>query len=135
MKSRPLFPLRFAKLFMLANALFWLIFGVFFAFKSQPYRPHKPVFEERAPDLIYFGRALSYLENEQMMPLVRTTLLVQWPSFFVARPLNWCFSRRGIVVDHRYWGISVGGYYLIVVCLLSFLQWYLFGLFIDYLRR
>lgn len=56
MKSRLLSPLRFAKLFTVANALFWLIFCAFFILKSYPYKPHKPVSEERSPELIYFGR-------------------------------------------------------------------------------
>jgi hypothetical protein len=34
-----------------------------------------------------------------------------------------------------YGGIDVGGYYLILVCLLSFAQWYLIGLLLDCLRR
>lgn len=125
----------FAKILLLANASLWLIFLVFFMFKSHPYTPHKPIFEERSPELIYFGRALSYLENEQMIPLIRTIRLVQLPSFYAASPFNSFFSRRGTSVDHLYWGISLGGYYLFLVCLLSFVQWYLLGFLIDYIRR
>ena len=66
---------------------------------------------------------------------MRAARFVQWPSFHGAIPLNWYFSRRGIVVDHLYCGISVGGYYLILVCFLSFLQWYLIGFSIDWARH
>jgi hypothetical protein len=120
---------------MLANVVFWLFCGIFFVVKSKPYSPHKPIFEERAPDVIYFGRAFSYLENEKPILLVRTAQFVQSPSFYAASPLNWFFSGRGITVDREYWGISVGGYYLILVCLLSFLQWYLVGLLIDFIQK
>jgi hypothetical protein len=125
---------RFAKLLMLANVMFWLIFAGGFAFKSYPYKPHQPFFEERSPELIYFGRALSYLENERLTPFMRVTFTVQKPSFYAASPLNFYFSRKGIVVDQLYGGISAGGYYLLLVCLLSFMQWYIVGLIIDLTR-
>jgi len=134
-KFRSLGHFSFARLLTLANVVFWVVFAVFFAVKTYPYQPHKPVFEERSPEFIYFGRALSILENEQVSPLMKTTLVVQKPSFYAARPLFWYFNSRGITVDRQYRGVSVGGYYLLLVCLLSFLQWYLVGFFIDYLRR
>jgi hypothetical protein len=55
--------LLFTKVFALANALFWLIFGFLFLSSSYAYKPHPKQFEERGPELIYFGRALSYLET------------------------------------------------------------------------
>jgi len=126
--------LRFAGLLTLANALFWLTFVILFVAKSYPYRPHEKVFEELGPDYIYFGRALSAMENEHITVLERTTQLVQGPSFYAARPYLWYCKSRGIVVDRLFWKISAGGYHLLLVCLLSFLQWYLVGFFIDYLR-
>ena len=134
MKSRFLAHLSFAKLLILANVAFWLVFGVLFVVKSYPYEPHKPVFEEEFPALTYFGRALP-VQQQYMGGLMRTTQFVQRPSFYAARPFFWYFNSHGIVVDHLYWGISVGGYYLLLVCLLSFLQWYLVGLSIDWVRR
>jgi hypothetical protein len=56
-------------------------------------------------------------------------------SFVVAKPHFWYFNTQGITLDHLYRGVSVGGYYLILVCLLSFFQWYLVGLSIDYFAR
>jgi hypothetical protein len=134
MKSKSFPHFSFARSLLLGNACLWLILRVFFVLKSYPYIPHKPIFEERSPELIYFGRALSYLENEKMIPLIRTIRLVQLPSFYAASPFNLLFSRRGMAVDQLYWGISVGGYYLLLVCLLSFVQWYLVGVLIDYIR-
>jgi hypothetical protein len=134
-KFRSLGRFSFARLLTLANVVFWVVFAVFFVVKAFPYQPHKPVFEERSPEFIYFGRALSILENEQVSPLMKTTLLVQKPSFYAARPFFWYFNSRGITADRQYRGVSVGGYYLLLVCLLSFLQWYLAGFLIDFLRR
>jgi hypothetical protein len=123
---------RLPRLFLLGNAVFWLIFGTNFALKSYAYTQHTKVFEEESSPYILWSRAFPF--NEYMSPLMRATRVVQWPSFYAATPVNLYFSHRGIVVDQLYWGISVGGYYLICVCLLSFLQWYLVGLFLVYLR-
>jgi hypothetical protein len=135
MRPHRLSSLRFARLFTLANALFWLIFAILFVAKSYPYRPHEKVFEELGPDYIYFGRALSALENEHIRVLERTTQLVQAPSFYAARPYLWYCKSRGIVVDRLYWGISAGGYHLILAFVLSFFQWYLIGLFVDWIKH
>lgn len=120
------------RLFMLANAILWLIFSTNFALKSYTYRHHTKIFEEESSPYILWSRAFPF--DEYMSPLMRATRVVQWPSFYAATPVNLYFSHRGIVVDQLYWGISVGGYYLICVCLLSFLQWYLVGLLLAYLR-
>jgi hypothetical protein len=133
MNQRIAAPLRFTTLLIFANCLFWLIFAIDFRSRTYPYKPHPPVFEEQAPPYIFWGRAFPTFEY--LNSVMRTAHLVQWPSFYAAIPLNFYFSRRGIVVDHQYGGISVGGYYLVAVCLLSFLQWYLIGLFIDWIRH
>jgi hypothetical protein len=63
------------------------------------------------------------------------TFAIQAPSVLAARPFFWFFNDRGITVDHSYAGISVGGYHLILVFGLSFLQWYLVGRFFDWAKR
>jgi hypothetical protein len=32
------------------------------------------------------------------------------------------------------WGVSIGGYYLLLVIVISFVQWYLIGLVINFMR-
>jgi hypothetical protein len=122
--------LRFARLLVLANSIFWLIFAINFAAKSYTYRPHVRAFEEVSA-YIFWSRAFPM--DQLASPLMRVTRFVQWPSFYAAGRLF--FVHRDIDVSRIYWGISLGGYYLILVCLLSFLQWYLLGLLIDYARR
>jgi hypothetical protein len=126
------------RVLVIANALFWLSFSVFFIIKSYPTEPHRRVvfgFEETPPNLIYFGRAFCYFQDAQTFEVVRAIHLVQMPSFYAASPLNWYLChRRGMVVDDVYWGISEGGYYWLLVCMFSFLQWYLVGNIIDRLR-
>lgn len=133
MKSTFLGTHPFARLFLLGNGVFWLVFAVNFVVRSYHYEQHVRVFEEESPPYILCSRAFPF--EQYMSPLMRVTRLLQWPSFYAATPVNLYFSHRGIVVDQLYWGVSAGGYYLILSCLLSFLQWYLVGLLIDYARK
>lgn len=126
--SRP-----FTKVLVLANAVFWFVFIVYFAARSYAYQPHQLMFEEVVPSYIFWGRAFPV--EKYMSPFLRATRLIQAPSFYAGRPLFWYFDNRGVFVNDLYAGVSVGGYYLIVVCLLSFAQWYLTGLLMDYFRR
>jgi len=133
MKSALFGPHPFARLLLLANAVFWVAFAIYFQSNSRPYKPHTPMFEEQSPLYTYYGRALP--AEQYMTPLMRTTRFIQWPSFFVARPFFWYFDRHGIDGERVYGGISITGYYLLIVCALTFLQWYLVGLLADYLRN
>ena len=126
--SRPL-----AKLLVLANAVFWLAFAVYFIANSYPYQPHQKLFEEESPPYVFLGRAFPF--DEYVSPFMRTTRFIEAPSFSAATPVFWYFDSRHIDADHLYAGVDVGGYYLISVCLLSFAQWYLIGRLIDHTRR
>lgn len=131
MKFRMISGLSVAALAVLGNALFWLVFSILFAVGSYPYQPHRPRFEEISAAYIFFGRTLKLLDTGTRVGLsplfLRVTYFVQWPSAYSARPFFWYFNRHNISVDQQYFGISVGGYFLLLVCLLSFLQWYLMG--------
>ena len=129
----------FAGYVLLANAISWFVFAVLLIVQSHPYAPHRPYFEEPTPSYIFLGRAVGQIDSgtggtlpSSLMKVIRG---VQTPSFVAARPYFWYFNRHGITVDHLYRGLSIGGYYLIQVCLLSFVQWYLICLPIDYVKR
>jgi hypothetical protein len=127
MKSR----LSFARLMMLANGIYWMVFAVLFVTGSYPYRPHRPVFEEVAPNYIFFGKALRQIDTGTGVGLpprlITLTYAIQRPTVLATRPFYWYFDSHDITVDQLYWGVSVGGYYLLLVCVLSFVQWYLIG--------
>jgi hypothetical protein len=133
MKSPFLNAWKLARLLPLANGAFWLLFSINFLANSHRYKPHPTMFEEQSPLYVYYGHAL--LAEQYMTPVMRITRFLQWPSFSAASPYFWYFDRHGIYGERLYAGISVTGYYLVLVCLRSFLQWYLLGFFIDYLRR
>ena len=125
------------RLTLLANLVFWIVFWMLFFAQSEPYKPHRPRFEEVFPYYIFFGRGLHMIDpgtGAGLPPaLIEVAHAVQKLSFLAARPYYWYFDRRGIVVNELYGGISVGGYFLLLVMLLSFLQWYAVGLVIDWL--
>jgi len=122
----------FAKILLAANFFFWLLFAINFALSSEPFELHEKQWEEHSPAYVFWGHAFYVKQYANFV--MRTTKLAQKPSFYAGVPFNLIFSRRGIAVDKLYRGISVGGYYLIVVSLISFLQWYVVGLILDRFR-
>jgi hypothetical protein len=139
MNSRLFSRLSFIRAALLVNGTYWFVFAILFAINSYPYAPHPMGFEEITPSHIFFGRALRPLNTGTGIGVdprwVKITYLIQWPSARIARLFYWHFNQHEVAVDTQYWGISLGGYYLIIVCLLSFLQWYLVGMLFDYARK
>ena len=131
MKSDPLGSRLFTRVFLVANAVFWLVFAVYFVDKSQAYQPHPLKFEEVTPLYIFWGRGLPF--DHYMSPFMRAARFIEAPSFYAARPFFWYFNTRNITADHLFASVSVDGYYLLLVCLLSFGFWCLAGWLIDYL--
>jgi hypothetical protein len=128
---------KLSRLLPLLNLVFWLVFSVILVIQSFPYRPHKhkPAFEEISYSYIFFGRALREIDSGTGVALpptlMKVTYAVQRPSVVAARPFYLYTNGRGLVVDNLFFGISVGGHHLLVVCLLSFAQWSLVGLLFD----
>jgi len=126
--------LRFTTLLIGANAVFWLLFAINFAARSYTYHPHAKVFEEPSPPYIVFNRAFPF--DKYMTPFMRTSRFLQWPSFkAVAKPYFWYFNNHNIDGDALYGGISVSGYYLLLVFVVSFLQWYAVGWLVERARK
>ena len=117
--------LRVTAVLMSSNLILWVVWAINFVVKSQPYTPHVKVFEEYSPPYIFWGRAFPFTEYGS--PVMQATKILQWPSFHAAIPLSYFFSQRGDFIDKLYWRVSVGGYYLLLVFLLSFIQWYFVG--------
>jgi hypothetical protein len=134
-KWRELTGMKFARLLPLLNFAFWLGFGALFVAQSYPYQPHRLAFEEITPSYIFFGRALREIDSGTGVALppalMNVTYAIQKPSVLATKSFYCYFNSRGIVVSHLFWGISVGGYYLLVVSFFSFLQWLLIGFFVD----
>jgi hypothetical protein len=122
-----------AKAILIANACFWLYFWVAFAHSSQPYDPrpwgHGPV------DLYSFwGYAIGLTRSSFLYPFMQIAYWVQFPSFLVATLIqNTVFAR--VSADQFLAGISVGGYKLLAIMVLSFFQWYLVACVVQNLWR
>ena len=125
--------MRATSVLMAGNGILWLVWIANFLILSKPYAPHNKVFDEHSPPYIFWGRAFPL--EAYASTVMQTVKFLEHPSFFLAIPVNYFFSSRGKLVDDLFWGVSAGGYYLITVFVLSFLQWYLIGILVDYARR
>lgn len=117
-----------------ANLLFWAYFWVDFAGRVVSYEVRQPKFEEVLPTFVFYGRALPS-DQERRLTSLRLAKVLHAPSFWVARPYVWITTSKGILWDKVYWGVSPGGYLLLIVMVLSFGQWFLVGLGVRRLLR
>lgn len=116
---------KYLRLLLLANLCLWIYFGVAFAHASQPYDPrpwgHVPV------DLYTFwGHSIGLTKSSLEYPFMEVIFWVQFPSFLLATLIQRVFFGN-VSADRFFLGISIGGYKLLAVLLLSFAQWYFIG--------
>jgi hypothetical protein len=110
---------------LMANLGLWVYFWIAFAQASQPYDPrpwgHNPV------DVYCFGgHAIGLTKSAFMYPFMELIRWIEFPSFLLVTLIQWAFFSR-VSADQFLLGISTGGYKLLVIMVLSFLQWYLVG--------
>ena len=125
-----------SKILLIANLLFWIYFGIAFTRASYPYSPE--VWNYTAPTApagyTFFGHSIGQRESAFQHPFFQTMFFVEFPSFAVARVgQNLLFP--SVTGDRVFVGISEGGWRLLVVGLLSFLQWYLVGWTVHKISR
>src|ERR1700682_313792 len=111
---------KFVKLLLLANLCLWIYFWVGFAHSSQPYdsRPwgHPPV-----EPYSFGGHAVGLTTSIYSYSFMRVTYWAEIPSFgFVSIVMRVLFGR--LPSDELLFGISVGGYKLLGVMIVSFFQ-------------
>jgi hypothetical protein len=124
---------KYIRLLLIANLCFWIYFGVEFAHASQPYDPrpwgHVPV------DVYTFGgHSIGLTKSSLEYPFMKATFVIQFPSFLLMTLVQNVFFAR-VSADKFFLGISTGGYKLLAIMLLSFLQWFLIGWVIQKLYR
>lgn len=114
---------RMVTIFFLANTLFWVYFWTAFALSSEPHEPrpwgHFPVDEHT-----FWGHSIGLTKSTQLYPFMRWARRVQFPSFVAVIVIENLFFRE-IGAGTTLLGISFQGWRLLVVMLVSFLQWYL----------
>ncbi len=116
-----------------ANLGLWIYFWIAFAQASQPYDPrpwgHPPV-----DVYCLWGHAIGLTRSSFMYPFMALIRWIEFPAFLLATLIQWAFFSR-VSADQFLLGISTGGYKLLVIMVLSFLQWYVVGKAIQRFRR
>jgi hypothetical protein len=106
------------------NALLWLVFwGIFFS-SSRSVVPTWPP----SDGIMVLGRSCDLLAPTN--PHHWLTYLVFWPSaptWLIASPIF------RMILDFYHLGMNLSGTRLVVVCVASFLQWYLIGRLLSWL--
>jgi hypothetical protein len=116
-----------------ANLCLWIYFWLSFAHFSYQYRPN-PLGHPAGTGYTFWGHAIAVAESPNFYLFFRVLYRVEWPSFQL--PLLALRSLYSPLLLYGFFGgVSKGGWLLLAVMPLSFFQWYLVGLFIDYLRH
>jgi hypothetical protein len=110
---------------LLANLCFWIYFAISFAQASYPFK-HDPWGHPAGAGYTFLGHSIGIVESPFAHRFFEVMSWVEFPSFAVARlGQNLLFPH--VTGDQFFEGISEGGWRVLAVALLSFLQWYLVG--------
>lgn len=121
------------KVLLAANLCLWIYFWIAFAHASYPYHPN-PFGHPAGTGLTFWGHSIAVIEDGLSYPFFRTVYWIEFPSFSVAITLARLFYHP-LLLYGFFVGISKGGWFLLTVMLLSFLQWYFIGWAIQKLCR
>lgn len=116
---------KFTKLLLAANLCFWIYFAISFAQASYPFK-HDPWGHPAGAGYTFLGHSIGIVESPFLHPFFNAMFWAEFPSFALARVGENLFFPH-LTADQFFAGISEGGWRLLVVVLLSFLQWYLVG--------
>jgi hypothetical protein len=116
---------KFVKALMVANLCFWIYFGIAFAQASYPFQAD-PLGHPAGTGYTFWGHSIAVVESALTYPFFRIMFYAEFPSFALATLAVRVFSPHQLV-NGFFAGISGGGWLLLAVMLLSFLQWYLVG--------
>jgi hypothetical protein len=124
---------RVVKLLLVANLCLWIYFAAAFAHAAQPYdsRPwgHPPV-----EPYSFGGYVVGSTVSIYSYAFMKITYWAELPSFvFVSAVMRLVFGR--LASDRIFAGISLPGYKLLAVLIVSFLQWYLIGRIVEKVWR
>ncbi len=109
---------------MVANVCFWAFFWIAFFKAARPYLPAQP----HGPVDLYciWGRAIGLTTSSFLYPFMKVAFVIEFPSFLLITMIQNLFFSR-LSSDYFVGGISVGGFKLLAIMAVSFVQWYLLG--------
>lgn len=116
---------KFVKMLLIANLFLWVYFWISFAQASYPFR-RDPWGHPAGAGYTFAGHSIGITESSFTHPFFNFAFWVELPSFALARVgQNLLFPR---VTGGRFFaGISEGGWRLLAILALSFVQWYFVG--------
>ncbi len=116
---------KFVKVLLIANLCLWIYFGIAFAHASYPFR-RDPWGHPAGAGFTFAGHSIGIVESPFKYLFFKLVFWIEFPSFVLDRGAeNLLFSH--LTSDRFFAGISVEGWSLLTIVLLSFLQWYLVG--------
>jgi hypothetical protein len=113
------------KVLLVVNLCLWIYFWIAFAQASYPFRPD-PLGHPAGTGYTFWGHSIAVVESGLVYPFFRVMFYVEFPSFALATLVVRMFSPHQLI-NGFFVGISGGGWLLLAVMLLSFLQWYFIG--------
>jgi hypothetical protein len=111
----------------------WGYFWIAFAQASEPYNPH-PWTNVPVDLYSFWGHAIGQTQSPYMHPFMNLMFWAEFPSMALVTLIQRVFFSKASA-DAFLLGISTGGYKLLAIMLLSFLQWYLIGKGIQRLTK
>ena len=116
---------KFVKTLLIANLFLWVYFWIAFAHASYQYR-RDPWGHPAGAGYTFAGHSIGIMESSFTHPFFNLAFWVELPSFALARVgQNLLFPQ--VTGDRFFAGISEGGWRLLMILVLSFVQWYLVG--------
>jgi hypothetical protein len=116
---------KFTKGLLVANLCLWIYFWIAFAQTSYPFRPN-PLGHPAGTGYTFWGHSIAVVESAFGYSYFEVMFYAEFPSFVLATLMVWVFSPHQLI-NGFFAGISGGGWLLLAVMLLSFLQWYFIG--------
>jgi hypothetical protein len=116
---------KFVKVLLIANLCLWIYFWIAFVQASYPFRPD-PLGHPAGTGYTFWGHSIAVVESGFVYPFFRILFYVEFPSFALATLIVRVFSPHQLI-NGFFVGISGGGWLLLAVMLLSFLQRYFIG--------
>ncbi len=101
------------------------VFWIAFAQASYPFRPD-PLGHPAGTGYTFWGHSIAVVEAGFVYPFFKVMFYAEFPSFALATLVVRIFSPHQLI-NGFFAGVSGGGWLLLAIMLLSFLQWYFVG--------
>ena len=116
---------KLVKVLLVVNLGLWVYFWIAFAQASYPFRSD-PLGHPEGTGYTFWGHSIAVVESGFVYPFFKVMFYTEFPSFALATLVVRTFSPHQLI-NGFFAGVSGGGWLLLAIMLLSFLQWYFVG--------